>query len=128
MTNIGYISPAHASRTACRRCPAVGARRAQCVHAGIPHPLWANRDPGLRIALGDHSLTLAELREEPDEPYRFSARERTFLLFLLQHTLACTCALIQGWTIDGSACGQVVTAKALMLAGIGWYPVPLDPG
>jgi Flp pilus assembly protein TadB len=78
----------------------------------------------LRIALGDHSLTLAKLREEPDEPYRFSARERTFLLFLLQHTLACVCALVLVWTLTGPRVA-VVAAGALMLFGIGWYPVRL---
>ena len=78
----------------------------------------------LRIALGDHSLTLAKLRDEPDEPYRFSARERTFLLFLLQHTLACACALILAWTLTGPRAGGIA-AGALMLAGAGWYAVRL---
>ena len=78
----------------------------------------------LRIALADHSQTLATLRNEPDEPYRFSPRERTFLLFLLQHTLACVCALVLMWTLSGPLAG-CLAAAALMLIGVGWYPVRL---
>ena len=55
----------------------------------------------LRIALADHSRTLARLREEPDDPYRFSIRERTFLLYVLQLVLTCVCALVLLWTLAG---------------------------
>jgi hypothetical protein len=78
----------------------------------------------LRIALAEHSLTLSKLREEPDEPYRFSVRERTFLLFLLLLSLTAVCALILVWTLTGPGVA-VVAAGALMLFGIGWYPVRL---
>jgi len=78
----------------------------------------------LRIALAEHSLTVAKLREEPDEPYRFRVRERTFLLFLLLLSLTAVCALILVWTLSGPRVA-VIAAGALMLLGIGWYPVRL---
>jgi hypothetical protein len=78
----------------------------------------------LRLALAAHSQTLAALRKEPDDPYRFSARERTFLLFLLQHTLACACALVLAWTLSGPLPAGIA-AGALMLIGVTWYPARL---
>jgi hypothetical protein len=78
----------------------------------------------LRIALADHSLTLAKLRSEPDEPYRFSVRERTFLLYTLQHALTSITALILLWTLTGPVIGGSC-AGALMLAGLLWYPLRL---
>lgn len=37
----------------------------------------------LRVAIAEHSLQLAKLRNEPDDPWKFRVGERTFLLFLV---------------------------------------------
>ncbi len=78
----------------------------------------------LRIALAEHSQTLAHLRHEPDDPYRFSLRERTFLLFLLLQILSATSGLILAWSLYGMSAGLIVAGVVIGLS-VAWYTLQL---
>jgi hypothetical protein len=75
----------------------------------------------LRIALAQHAQKLAELRNEPDEPWRFRPQERTYLLFILLHLLTSAAMLILAWSLAGRWAGLGAGA-ALLLVGLAWYP------
>jgi hypothetical protein len=74
----------------------------------------------LRIALGDHSATLARLRNEPDEPFAFRWTERTFLLFLVVELLAATCAVIFAWTLVDERAGRIFGGVVIVTGVIGY--------
>jgi hypothetical protein len=70
----------------------------------------------LRIALADHSQSLADLRGDADEPWRFRFLERTLMLFLIVLVFAGLSAMILFWTWTGG--GWAVAAGAVVL-GLG---------
>ncbi len=78
----------------------------------------------LRIALAEHSMQLARLRDEPDRPWRFRPFERTFLLFALVMSLAIAVAMIGCWTVAGPLVAGVA-GLALAILGALWYPLRL---
>ncbi|MCA8955084.1 MAG: hypothetical protein KDC87_03365 [Planctomycetes bacterium] len=78
----------------------------------------------LRIALAQHSSTLAGLRQEPDDPWRFKPLERTFLLYGIVLVLACASGGIAGRSL-GSGVAAWVATGALAMAGLCWYPFAL---
>lgn len=78
----------------------------------------------LRIALAQHSQQLAELRNEPDNPWQFRPQERTYLLFGLLHLLTSVSTLILVWTLSGLQ-WAIIAASVMLLAGLLWYPMQL---
>ena len=78
----------------------------------------------LRIALAEHSASIAALRGEHDDPWRFRIRERTWLLYLLLVVLLSCSALILGWTLGGQTAG-IVSAIALAALSVVWFPLRL---
>jgi hypothetical protein len=78
----------------------------------------------LRIALAEHSTTLAAIRAETDEAWRFRPGERTFLLYLIVALLAATAALIAAWTLAGPTVGGAAAAGVGLLH-LCWYPLRL---
>ncbi len=78
----------------------------------------------LRVALAQHSATLADLRNEPDNPWRFNPLERTFLLFLITNALAALGLAMLLWTGLGGRVAAL-SAAALLAAGCIWYPTTL---
>jgi hypothetical protein len=71
----------------------------------------------LRGGIADHSLALARLRAEPDDPWRFNPIERTFLLFLLVLMLLGASAVILVWSVGGRA-PALVAGGAVVLLGV----------
>ena len=78
----------------------------------------------LRIALAQHASTLAVLRGEHDEPWRFRPIERTFLLYAIALLLCGASALILGWNLGGRVAG-LATAGGVLLVGSLYYPIVL---
>jgi hypothetical protein len=78
----------------------------------------------LRIALAQHSQQLAELRNEPDDPWQFRLQERTYLLFALLHLLTGASTVILVWTLSGLQWG-LLAGLLLLLLGLIWYPLRL---
>lgn len=78
----------------------------------------------LRIALAWHAVRLARLRGETDDAYRFSVRERTYLLFLLVQVLIFASSLILAWHFGGGAVGVGVASVVVAMGVIG-YPIRL---
>ncbi|MFQ5507329.1 MAG: hypothetical protein ACE5F1_21390, partial [Planctomycetota bacterium] len=75
----------------------------------------------LRLALAEHAARLAELRQEPDDPWGFKILERSFLLYLLVCVLACASLAIFGWSVAGMWTG-LGSALLLLAFGLHWYP------
>ncbi|MCZ6795467.1 MAG: hypothetical protein O7J95_17830 [Planctomycetota bacterium] len=78
----------------------------------------------LRLALAEHSRTLARLRSEADDPYRFKAGERTFILFLLLELITSVSAVILFWALVGLTAGLAAGAGVVLL-GLVAYPTRL---
>ncbi|MFO1352109.1 MAG: hypothetical protein U1F68_16085 [Gammaproteobacteria bacterium] len=124
MTNIGGIEPAlaiHPTVAAIKEWGVIAVSGLTLVSLLLSGRMIVR----LRIALAEHSEALARLRNEPDDPWHFTPRERTFLLFLLLHGLTAAAALILLWAIAGAWTG-LVAALALLIVGAVWYPLRLD--
>jgi len=78
----------------------------------------------LRIALAQHATALAKLRDEQDDPWRFSLWERTHLLYLIVALLASASALMGVWTLARAGAGGVA-AGLVFAAHVAWYPIQL---
>ena len=78
----------------------------------------------LRIALAQHAATLAKLREEFDDPWRFKPLERTFLLYLIVVLLSVASAVILALNEGGSLAGWIA-GGGMALASLLWYPIAL---
>jgi len=79
----------------------------------------------LRLAFGDHSRRLAELRGETDRTALiWRPQERTYLLYAIVLTLAVAAAVILGWERVGATVG-LISGGVLLLAGAIWYPTVL---
>lgn len=81
----------------------------------------------IRLAIGEHSIRLAKLRNEPDDPWRFRLQERTFLLFLLVELLIAFTATVLGWSLFGAVAG-VVAGLVLLGLGVFGYAMTLQLG
>ncbi len=79
----------------------------------------------LRLALGEHSRKLAELRDEPDATALvWRPQERTYLLYAIVLVLAVASAVLFGWERGGRTVG-LVAGGVVLGAGLGWYPLVL---
>jgi hypothetical protein len=78
----------------------------------------------LRIALAQHSATLARLRQEPDDPWRFTPIERTYLLYAIVLLLGGASLVILAWGVAGPMAAWIV-GGSWALAGLVWYPIAL---
>lgn len=81
----------------------------------------------LRLALAEHSMTLARLREEHDDAWRFRPIERTYLLYAIVLLLGGVSVVILAWSVIGGAAAWIAGA-AWTLAGVLWYPLALGVG
>ncbi|MBK8978596.1 MAG: hypothetical protein IPM29_22090 [Planctomycetes bacterium] len=126
ISNLGNLSPA---ATAALRAPDLDTvqRVAAVALAAITFVslgLSARIVVRLRVALAEHSERLAALRSEPDTPWRFDPRERSFLLFLVVVTLASIMGLIAVWSVAGRP-GGIGFAAGFALVSVLWYPLQL---
>lgn len=78
----------------------------------------------LRIALAEHASTLATLRGEHDEPWRFRPIERTYLLYGVALLLCAASALILAWSQAGRSAGLITGGAVLAIGGL-YYPLVL---
>jgi hypothetical protein len=79
----------------------------------------------LRLAFGEHSRTLAALRQEVDRTAMlWRPQERTYLLYAIVLLLAAAAALLLGYERIGPVAGIGATCAVLVAGGV-WYPAVL---
>ncbi|MCA8964216.1 MAG: hypothetical protein KDC48_05005, partial [Planctomycetes bacterium] len=79
----------------------------------------------LRLAFGEYSQRLAELRDEQDPTaLRWRLQERTYLLYAIVLALAVAAAVMLGWERHGPKLGFAIGC-ALAITGAAWYPLVL---
>ncbi|MFK7739764.1 MAG: hypothetical protein AB8H80_05525 [Planctomycetota bacterium] len=79
----------------------------------------------LRLAFGEHSQTLAELRNEQDPTAMvWRPQERTYLLYAIVLMLAVAAALMLGYQLHGRGAG-LIAGGSMLLLGVFWYPLML---
>ncbi|MCB1282630.1 MAG: hypothetical protein KDB18_13995 [Salinibacterium sp.] len=109
MSNLGNLDPALGSSL-----PIVAIQRwGICVLSGymlISVLLSGRMVIRLRVAIADHSASLARLRNETDEPYRFQLLESSFLLHLVVVLLAAFAACLFGAALRDLATGLILAA------------------
>ncbi|MEM7201959.1 MAG: hypothetical protein AAF628_16955 [Planctomycetota bacterium] len=120
MTNVGGLTDALTLTPAAATLRAHGVA-ALSGFALVSLLLSARMVVRLRIALAEHSQTLAALRGEADQPWRFRLHERTYLLFGIVHLLSVAAAVILAWDLGGVRVGLGV-GGGLLIAGLVWYP------
>lgn len=70
----------------------------------------------LRGGIAGHSLDLAALRGEPDDPWRFNPLERTFLLYLVVVAILAAAAVFLAWTWTGGAAAAALAGGVVAVA------------
>lgn len=79
----------------------------------------------LRLAFGEHSLRLANLRDEEDRTAMiWRPQERTYLLYGIVLTLAVASAVMLGYE-RANGLVAMIAGGVTLLAGAAWYPLVL---